>query len=95
MMRYDPAGFQGLDRSKFIEALQAEGVPCSPGYAQPLYKQPALSGQRSRAMPCPVSEQACQEVIWMSQSMLLAEPHEMDDVAQAIVKVRENINELR
>ena len=95
MMRYDPAGFQGLDRSKFIEALKAEGVPCSSGYAQPLYKQPALSDQRSRAMPCPVSEQACQEVIWMSQSMLLAEPGEMDDVAQAIVKVRENINELR
>ncbi|MCX6048991.1 MAG: DegT/DnrJ/EryC1/StrS family aminotransferase [Chloroflexi bacterium] len=95
MMRYDPAGFNGLERDQFIEALKAEGVPCSGGYARPLYKQPPLSAEYSRIMPCPVSEQACHEVIYMSQNLLLAEPEQMDDIAQAIVKVRENIGELK
>ena len=32
MFRYDPAAFGGLDRAKFIAALEAEGVPASTGY---------------------------------------------------------------
>ncbi len=32
MFRYDKQQFAGMDRSKFIGALNAEGVPCSPGY---------------------------------------------------------------
>ena len=32
MLRYDKTAFAGLDRSKFLEALSAEGVPCSSGY---------------------------------------------------------------
>ena len=90
MMRYDAAGFQGLAREQFVAALRAEGVPCSTGYALPLYKQPPLNEQYSRIMPCPVAEKACQEVIWIGQSMLLADPSEMDDIVQAVVKIREN-----
>ncbi len=33
MFRYDKAAFYGMDRSKFIDALHAEGVPCSGGYS--------------------------------------------------------------
>ncbi len=32
MFRFDKEKFSGMDRSKFLEALHAEGVPCSPGY---------------------------------------------------------------
>ena len=34
MFRYDGAQFAGLTRGKFMEALQAEGVPCSGGYGE-------------------------------------------------------------
>ncbi|MGV3502868.1 MAG: DegT/DnrJ/EryC1/StrS family aminotransferase [Adhaeribacter sp.] len=34
MFRYDKAAFGGMDRKRFLEALTAEGVPCSPGYGQ-------------------------------------------------------------
>jgi len=34
MFRYDKSKFDGLSRSRFIEALSAEGVPCSTGYGQ-------------------------------------------------------------
>ena len=39
IFRYDEAAV-GLPRSRFIEALAAEGVPASSGYAFPLYKNP-------------------------------------------------------
>ena len=32
MFRYDKSFFAGLERSKFLQALNAEGVPCSSGY---------------------------------------------------------------
>jgi dTDP-4-amino-4,6-dideoxygalactose transaminase len=32
MFRFDKTQFSGLTREKFIEALRAEGVPCSSGY---------------------------------------------------------------
>ena len=94
MLRYEAAGFAGVARDKFADALAAEGIPCSTGYARPLYQQPPLNAEFSRILPCPVAERACQEVIWIYQSVLLAEPDAMDDIAQAIVKVRENVQEL-
>ncbi len=34
MFRYDNKYFDGMSRARFIEALSAEGVPCSGGYGQ-------------------------------------------------------------
>jgi perosamine synthetase len=39
--RYDRNGFKGLSRELFLKALNAEGIPCSEGYA-PLNKMPYL-----------------------------------------------------
>ena len=41
MFRYDRGRFAGLDRSKFVHALNAEGVPCSSGYT-PLNREPFM-----------------------------------------------------
>ena len=43
MFRYDAATFGGLPRAKFLKALEAEGIPCSPGY-RPLNREPFLTG---------------------------------------------------
>lgn len=94
MMRYDADGFAGLERDRFVEALRAEGIPCSTGYARPLYDQPPLTAPNSRILPCPVAEQACKEVIWLTQNMLLAEPEQIDRIAEAVVKVKENVENL-
>ena len=91
MMRYDPAKFSGLPRDEFVAALEAEGVPCSTGYYRPLYAQAPLAEPYSRVMPCPVTEQACKEAIWLTQNMLLAEPEDMEDIGRAIVKIREHV----
>jgi dTDP-4-amino-4,6-dideoxygalactose transaminase len=94
IMRYDPAGFNGVARETFVAALQAEGVPCSTGYDRPLYQHPPLSGEHSRITGCPQAEQACREAIWLSQSTLLAKPGEMDEIAAAIFKIRDQIDAL-
>ena len=56
MFRYDAAGFEGLPRAKFIEALQAEGIPVAGGY-QPLYREPflrnSLQSRAFQAIYCP------------------------------------------
>ena len=55
MLRYDAAAWGGLPRKRFLEALQAEGVPASPGYVHPLFanelfKHPDLTAPASPFM---------------------------------------------
>ena len=96
IMRYDAEAWQGVPRERFVKALQAEGVPLGSGYTLPLYKQPPLAPPYSRYLDCPATERACAtEGTWMHHAVLMAEPDEMDDIARAIFKVRENIDELR
>ena len=42
MFRYQPEKFSGLSRAKFLQALDAEGIPASTGYAPRLNKEPFL-----------------------------------------------------
>ncbi|MBW7885087.1 MAG: DegT/DnrJ/EryC1/StrS family aminotransferase, partial [Caldilineaceae bacterium] len=94
IMRYQADGFHGVPRDRFVEALRAEGIPCSTGYPMPLYVQPPLQEPFSRVTPCPATEQACREAIWLTQNMLLAEPAAMDRIAEAIFKIRDHVEEL-
>lgn len=94
MMKYDPDSFAGLPRNKFVEAMVAEGIDCSTGYANPLYHQPPLNAEHSIIHDCPVAETACREVIWLTQNMLLADHDAMDDIGRAVFKIRESIQEL-
>ena len=98
----------GVGREKFIEALAAEGVPASPGYSTPLYKNPVFHhldeepAARSFAdsvdyseVCCPVCEAVCADAVWLPQAFLLADEQAVRDAAAAIVKVCENIGELK
>ncbi len=106
---YNKAEFEGLPRNKFIEALNAEGVPCSPGYATPLYRQGSmlklardplysqLYGDKAdySRVKLPVTEKACgEEGVWFKQNMLLGTKEDMDDIVNAIAKIKENAAEL-
>jgi len=110
MFRYRPERFAGLPRARFLEALRAEGVPCSPGYT-PLDRQPFVqatlaSRAYQRLYPkevlagwaernrCPANEQLCEEAVWLTQTMLLGPRHDMDDVAAAIRKIQASAAEL-
>jgi dTDP-4-amino-4,6-dideoxygalactose transaminase len=103
MMRLEAEKF-GAPRSAVIRALQAEGIPCSGGYAvslpqQPLFRNkafaPYLPNSSARLdygnAPCPNSDRLCREqTIWFEQRMLLGPRADMDDIAEAFAKIYEN-----
>ena len=105
--RYSADEFGGLPRAKFIEAMQKEGIPVYHGYSIPLYKQPVFTEKNFdpkhaaqkvdfTKINCPVAERACaSESLWLTQSILLGEKQDMDDIVNAALKVRENVNKLR
>jgi dTDP-4-amino-4,6-dideoxygalactose transaminase len=101
IFRYQREAFGGLPRDKFLAALQAEGIPCAPGYV-PLDQSPALLDGLSRLRAfredvppprtCPVADRLCtQEAVWLTQNMLLGSQPDMDDVVRAIAKIRRSI----
>jgi dTDP-4-amino-4,6-dideoxygalactose transaminase len=105
MLRYDPAGFQGLPRARFLEALQAEGIPASPGYREPLPAVPAVQraiqasvadgGASWAPPPLPVAERACTvEAVWLPQNVLLGTREDLDSVVAAIEKIQRHAAEL-
>lgn len=103
--RLDPQVL-GVSRDAFIEALNAEGVPCVPGYVIPLYRQrlfedlafgpytayrATLPELDYRKTCCPNCETiSCQQGVWLEQRMMLARREDMDEIARAFQKVYDN-----
>lgn len=104
---YDETAW-GIPRARFVEAVQAEGIPISGGYVKPLYLSPLYQERRAWAFrsyrggaryeegACPVVERL------HNQAMLLlavvrppATEQDMDDIAAAIEKVWEHRRALR
>jgi len=83
-----------------LEALAAEGIPCSSGYASPLYRNPMFLdpalGRDYGIYPalCPNAERACSEAVWLEHRLLLGEPGDIDDIAEAVEKIHLNRYEL-
>lgn len=107
MLRLDAVEF-GAPRAAVLEALQAEGIPCSGGYAfslphQPLFRNraygpyvPGQSGQPpARPAACPRSDRVCEQAIWLGQNLLLGPRTDMDDIVRAFEKVYEHREHLR
>jgi len=109
-LRYNPEEFGGVPRSKFLAALQAEGIPCGGGYG-PLNKaafiENTLSSRNFQRMyskeqldhcrgqiECPVNDMLCTEAVCFSQNLLLGPKEDMDDIANAIGKIYENRKQL-
>ena len=53
IFRFDESLF-GISRADFLSALTEEGIPCSAGYAHPLYKNPMFLNQNFYPRGCPV-----------------------------------------
>lgn len=94
---------RGITRDQFLAAVGAEGIPLGAGYA-PVYAFPCVSSDYTRRIigtaidtsPLPNTEAAAYaEGSWMYQSVLLGTHGDMDDIADALIKVWAHADDVR
>jgi len=108
--RYKKQHFNNIGREKFLSALRAEGIPCSGGYGPQYrdglievalnsknfkrsFSKERLDRYRQE-LHYPDNDQLCKEAVWFGQNMLLGTKRDMDDIADAILKLYENRDKL-
>jgi dTDP-4-amino-4,6-dideoxygalactose transaminase len=84
--RVDESEF-GASRDEFVQAMQAEGVPCGPYYPHALYRNPFFEKYPFRAQDCPVAEAACGESFWLPLRTLMGSEEDTLDITRAIAKI--------
>jgi len=93
-MRYIASAFGGRSRNEFLRALRAEGIPCSAGYTdlQSRHRITLAIKKRHPELvaedPCPNTKRVCDESVWLSQSILLADEKDLADIPEAIRKIQ-------
>ncbi len=100
---------EGVTRDKFLQALRAEGVPCSTGHLEPIYRHPVF--QEGNFGPvgwppdarvpdyskvhCPECERIWREEgVCLPHAIFLGDTSDMDAICSAIEKIWENREQL-
>lgn len=103
MLRLDSRTF-GAPRAAVLQALKAEGIPCSAGYGFSLHQQPffrnkifgpflpnAAANLDYDQTRCPNSDLICRDqCIWLEQNLFLGPRSDTDDIVRAFEKVFEH-----
>src|SRR2546430_5005119 len=100
--------FAGLSTERFIEAMNAEGIPNQASYP-PLHQldmfrngeyRKRLSGKQAKdkhkflKQKYPATQKAAWETVWLPQPVLLGDEEDMHEIAAAISKIQKNAKEL-
>lgn len=110
MFRYDAAAFAGLPRAAFLKALRAEGIPASSGYSplnvepflattfdgtayRRIYGDARLRRWKEQNLT-PQNDRLCEEAVWLTQTMLLGLPGDMDHIVGAVRKIQAHAADL-
>lgn len=108
IFHYDRRAFAGLSTEKFIEALNAEGIPTQASYP-PLHRLDVFTNGefRRRLLPehaaCapdfakasyPVSEDAAENTIWLVHRTLLGTEEDAAEIVEAVRKIQHHAKEL-
>ncbi len=110
VFQYRPDGRPAPSRDLFVAALDREGIPCDGRFYEPVYKSdlfyatpqnsPQLAIGRDTPVDyarvhCPVTERAAyDEAVWLPQFLLIGDERDVDDIAAAIAKVVDHLDEL-
>lgn len=104
LLRYDPRAFKGLHREDFLAAIRAEGVGMGHAYGTainryPLFQNLKLPAKYTKSqytrVRCPVAERVTKnEVVSISHVTLLADRKTLHKVADAVAKIKDNVDEL-
>ncbi|HZR31487.1 MAG TPA: DegT/DnrJ/EryC1/StrS family aminotransferase [Terriglobales bacterium] len=100
--------FSGISTERFIEAMNAEGVPNQASYP-PLHElhmfrnneyRKRLSGPQAKEehaflkRPFPNTQRAAWETVWIPQPGLLGDEQDMHEIVAAIAKIQQSAKEL-
>ena len=94
-LKYNSERFGGKSRQEFVDALSAEGIPCSIGYRSPLSQEPGMAHVAEkyphliRSLPCPHAASVCEQSVWLFQNLLLSSETDMDQIVAAIAKIHQ------
>jgi len=108
IFHYDSRAFAGVETGRFVEALEAEGLPTQAPYppinqldvfTSGAYRE-RLSGAQAGAAhdflkeSFPNSQRQARETVWITQNALLGDEQDMDEIAAAIDKISQNARDL-
>jgi dTDP-4-amino-4,6-dideoxygalactose transaminase len=101
VLRYEASAWRGIARDRFAWALHKEGIKLYGSFYEPVYRN-ALFAWRDAPIDvdysgtrCPVAEHAADnEMIWLPHEIFLGTTSDIDDLCDAIIKLRDNIGEL-
>jgi dTDP-4-amino-4,6-dideoxygalactose transaminase len=104
----DSKQFAGISTERFIEAMNAEGIPNQASYP-PLHElhmfrdneyRKRLSAEQGKEehrflkQPFPNTQRAAWETVWIPQPALLGDEEDMREIVAAIRKIQQNAKEL-
>jgi dTDP-4-amino-4,6-dideoxygalactose transaminase len=104
----DKKEFAGMSTDRFIEAMNAEGVPNQASYP-PVHEldmfrndkyRSRLSGKQATQKHAflkqkfPATQKAAWETVWIPQPALLGDEEDMNEIAAALSKIQQNAKEL-
>ncbi|MGH8065686.1 MAG: DegT/DnrJ/EryC1/StrS family aminotransferase [Candidatus Entotheonellia bacterium] len=101
MFKYDPHYFGDVPVQTFRDAIQAEGIPCfsSASHQYPAYRSPVFYSPRQsyNEVYCPVAERVftAEAVGLQATWVFMGDKQDMDEIADAILKIKHNLDELR
>lgn len=77
-------------REKLMKALTAAGVPATPFYPHPLYRNPAYQQPNScRVLPCPRTEEYLSDAFWLPHRVLLSDAGTIEEIGAILRSVTE------
>ena len=93
VMRYRPEACGGLELDRFVEEINAEGIPLTRCYSSTMSAQVVMQKllaarpEYVRVLPTPVADQAANEIVYLAANVFLAGESDMDDIVAAVRKV--------
>ena len=101
VLRYDEEAWSGVPRDRFAWALYREGIKLYGAFYTPVYSAPLFAWRDApiecdySRVSCPVAERAAEkEMIWLPHEVFLGSREDIDDICDAIAKLREHASEL-
>ena len=108
IFHFDPKEFGGISSERFLQALEAEGISCEPGYppvhSLDVFRSGAyrkrLGGEQASQehgflkQGFPNAQRAFSEAVWIPQTALLGDDEDMQEIAAAVGKIQKHAGEL-